>query len=60
MKGELFMKTTRILEEEDVKKIIAEKFGVEPKYVEVKIYKVSKGYGMDEHDEPKLEIVVTE
>lgn len=49
------MKKIVELDIEDIKKIIAEKFGVEPNEVELTIKKRTVGYGMGEHEKDVLE-----
>lgn len=55
------MKEIISLNEKDLKKILAEHYKVNEKDVHVNIYKESKGYGMNEHDEPFVIVnVITE
>ena len=52
--------TTEIhLTKEDIQKILAEKFNVNPDAVVVKTYKEWVGYGMGEHEECDVKAVIT-
>lgn len=48
------------LNESDIKEILAEYFNVTTDHVSVKIVPVSVGYGMMEHEENRIEIIVKE
>lgn len=48
------------LNEPDVKEILAEYFNVTTDNVSVKIVPVSVGYGMMEHEENRIEVIVKE
>ena len=52
--------TTEIhLTKEDIQKILAEKFNVNPDAVKVETYKEWVGYGMGEHEEHNVKAVIT-
>lgn len=52
------MKTIVELDIEDIKKIIAEKFGVKPNDIELNNGTHTVGYGLAEHEEPYLKVKV--
>ena len=54
------MKSIRLLNENDIKEIVAEKFETTKEKVGIAIKKVSKGYGMAEHEEHEIEIRVSD
>lgn len=52
------MKTKVFLDEYDVRRIVAKHYNVEPKNVDVHLSISMEGYGMNEHEVPKMEIIV--
>lgn len=47
------------LDEQDLIRIIADRYDVMPTQVEVKYSFVTKGYGLAEHDEPTVDVIIT-
>ena len=47
------------LTKEDIQKILAEKFNVNPDAVKIEPYKEWVGYGMGEHEECDVKAVIT-
>ena len=50
------MKSQIILDPEDIKQIVAEKYKVDSDKVEVRCYTTCVGYGMGEREEPTFEV----
>ena len=53
------MKTVYTLDKNDIKMLVAEKYDVNPKQVNVRCFMNTIGYGMDEHDEPTVEVEIS-
>jgi len=53
------MKTKVFLDKYDVQQIVAKHYNVEPKSVDMHLFMETVGYGLGEHDEPSIEVVVT-
>ena len=53
------MKTKVFLDKYDIQRIIAKHYNVEPKFVDMHLFIATEGYGMDEHDAPTIEAIVT-
>ncbi len=52
------MKTCYELDENDIKKLLAEHFGTKETEVDININAVTKGYGYDEHIEHEISATV--
>ena len=53
------MKTKVCLDKYDVQRIVAKHYNVDPKSVDMHLFITMVGYGMDEHEEASIEVVVT-
>lgn len=47
------------LDKTDVQQIIANYYDVDLKAVNLHLFNTTKGYGMDEHDEAEIEVIIT-
>ena len=52
------MKQTIELNVKDIKHLVAKEFGVNEKQVDVQLRKVCQGYGMGEHKDYEIRVVV--
>ena len=53
------MKTKVFLDKHDIQRIIAKHYNVEQQKVDMHLFITTEGYGMDEHDAPAIEAIVT-
>ena len=53
------MKTQVYLDKFDTARIVAHHYNIKPQDVIVHCFNKSVGYGMDEHEEPDMEVIVT-
>lgn len=53
------MRTEIHMDKWDIQKIIAEKFSVSPEEVLIDCYMNDVGYGLNEHKEPDVRVIIT-